>query len=203
MSLSNIKKHFSPKSILDIGANKGQFYHETKAIFPDCYFYLIEGNPECEVSIKSLNVDHKIELLSNEVKLVDFFVRDQEPTCTGNSIYKENTDFYKDGSYVTKKLKTNTLDLIFKDESFDLIKIDVQGSELDIIKGGLNIIKKAKGLLLEVSLSEFNIGAPCKDEVVSFLETINFFPVEKLADINHPIFHTLIQQDVLFLNKNL
>jgi hypothetical protein len=57
-------------------------------------------------------------------------------------------------------------------------------------------------VLLEVSLTDFNIGAPNKEEVISFMKSINFTPVEKIADLNHPIFHTLVQQDILFLNNS-
>jgi ribosomal protein RSM22 (predicted rRNA methylase) len=35
MGLEKIKNYFEPKSILDIGANVGQFYNEIKGIFPD------------------------------------------------------------------------------------------------------------------------------------------------------------------------
>ena len=37
-------------------------------------------------------------------------------------------------------------DLFEKESEFDLIKIDTQGSELDIITGGINLCKKAKGI---------------------------------------------------------
>jgi hypothetical protein len=33
MGLEKIKNYFDPKSILDIGANVGQFYNEIKTIF--------------------------------------------------------------------------------------------------------------------------------------------------------------------------
>ena len=44
MGLESIKKYFEPKSILDIGANVGQFYNEIKNIFPNSYYYLVEGS---------------------------------------------------------------------------------------------------------------------------------------------------------------
>ena len=65
MSLENIKKYFEPKSILDIGANVGQFYNESKVIFPEAYYYLIEGSEHCDIVLKTLNVDYSISLLSN------------------------------------------------------------------------------------------------------------------------------------------
>jgi hypothetical protein len=203
MSLELIKKYFTPKTILDIGANNGQFYNESKNIFPDSYFLLIEGNEYCEPSLKTLGVDYKISLLSDSIKEVDFYLRKQEYTCTGNSIYREKTSFYNDNEIVIEKKKTDTLSNVLGQQYFDLIKIDVQGSEIDIIIGGLDIINNCKGLLMEVSLEEYNEGSPTIEFVDNFMKNLNFEKVEIINNLNHPIKHTLIQQDVLYINKNI
>jgi len=203
MSLNKIKNYFEPKSILDIGANTGQFYREISQIFPNAYYFLIEGNDGCEIPLQSIGVDYSIAMLSDCEKVVNYYIRDGEPLCTGNSIYKENSAFYDEDKIIVVQKNTKTLPQILNDKLFDLIKIDVQGSELDIIKGGLDIIKSSKGVLMEVSLVEFNQGAPTKQEVVDFMREIDFEPVEIIANIGHPMFHTLIQEDVLFLNKNI
>jgi FkbM family methyltransferase len=201
MSLENIKKYFEPKSILDIGANVGQFYNESKVIFPEAYYYLIEGSEHCDIVLKTLNVDYSISLLSNVEKEVDFYVRKHEPRCTGNSIYRENTSFYDDDQIMVEKKYTKTLTSLLDNRIFDLIKIDVQGSEIDIINGGLEIFKNAKGVLMEVSLVEYNQNAPTKDFVYEYMDKLGFTPVELIGNINHPITYELIQQDILFLNK--
>ena len=201
MGLEKIKNYFEPKSILDIGANVGQFYNEIKGIFPDSYYYLIEGNDSCEVVLETLNVDYSICLLSDCEKEVDFYVRKHEPRCTGNSIYRENTSFYDDDQIIILKKQTKTLSSILNNQTFDLIKIDVQGSEIDIINGGLDIIKEAKGILMEVSLMEYNQNSPTKDFVYKYMDNLGFKPVELIGNINHPLTYELIQQDILFLNK--
>ena len=201
MSLESIKKYFEPKSILDIGANVGQFYNEIKNIFPNSYYYLIEGSESCEVVLETFNVDYSICLLSDTEKEVDFYVRKNEPRCTGNSIYRENTSFYDDDQIIIEKKQTKTLSNLLNNQTFDLIKIDVQGSEIDIINGGLDIIKEAKGILMEVSLMEYNQNAPTKDFVYEYMDNLGFKPVELIGNINHPLTYELIQQDILFLNK--
>ena len=201
MSLESIKKYFEPKSILDIGANVGQFYNEIKNIFPNSYYYLIEGSESCEVVLETLNVDYSICLLSDSEKEVDFYIRKNEPRCTGNSIYRENTSFYDDDQILIEKKQTKTLSNLLNNQKFDLIKIDVQGSEIDIINGGLDIIKEAKGILMEVSLMEYNQNAPTKEFVYEYMDNLGFKPVELIGNINHPLTYELIQQDILFLNK--
>ena len=201
MSLEKIKKYFDVTSILDIGANTGQFYRECKQFFPNAYYFLIEGNPKCEQALLNLNVDYEICMLSDTEKEVDFYSRLHEPLCTGNSIYRENTSFFSDEQILIEKFQTKTLNQIMSDKKFDLIKIDVQGSEIDIIRGGLSVINNSQGIILEVSLVEYNFGSPKKDEVYNFMESINFYPTELIGNITHPIDHSLIQQDILFLKK--
>jgi FkbM family methyltransferase len=201
MGLEKIQNYFTPDSILDIGANVGQFYNEINQIFPNSYYYLIEGNDKCEIVLQSLNVDYSIALLSDKVKDVKFYTRTNEERCTGNSIYREKTSFFSDEEITIKNETTTTLELLLNDKQFDLIKIDVQGSELDIINGGLDLVKKSKGVLMEVSLIEYNENAPTKDFVYEFMEKLNFYPAEIIGDINHPITYQLIQQDILFIKN--
>lgn len=201
MSLEKIKNYFEPKSILDIGANVGQFYNESKIIFPEAYYYLIEGSEHCKIVLETLNVDYSISLLSDVEKEVDFYVRKHEPRCTGNSIYREKTSFYDDDQIMVEKKYTQTLKTLLGNKTFDLIKIDVQGSEIDIINGGLEIFKNAKGVLMEVSLVEYNENAPTKEFVYEYMGNLGFEPVELINNLNHPLTYELIQQDILFLNK--
>ena len=201
MILDIIKTYFTPISILDIGANIGQFYHAARSSFPNASYTLIEGNEYCEEALKSLNTEYYISLLSDSIKSVDFYIRKNELSCTGNSIYKENTSYYSDDEILVVKKTTNTLDLLLNNRAFDLIKLDCQGSEKDIILGGSRVIERAKGLIVEISLIEFNQGSPHKDIVYSVLDDLNFIPIECLANINHPTNHSLIQQDIFFLNK--
>ena len=88
-------------------------------------------------------------------------------------------------------------------EIFDFIKIDVQGSELDILKGGSNVVKKAKGILLELSIEEFNINAPLYKDVEDYMNSINFSKKETLQQLRHPQHHYHIQDDVLFINNSI
>lgn len=200
-TLSLVKKYIDPKHILDIGANIGQFYKLSKAIFPSAKYHLIEANENCEPQLKELGADYTICLLSDSKKQVGFWTREDDLTATGNSIYKEKTDFYKNSNYQTKH--TSTLDDLFNGYQFDLIKIDTQGSELDILKGANNLIKTTKGVILEISYEEYNIGSPAANTVISYMDSIGFKMVETIQKIYHPSTGNHIQDDILFIKKNL
>ena len=56
----------------------------------------------------------------------------------------------------------------------DLIKIDTQGSELDILKGAENTIKGVKHLIVELQHVQYNIGAKLVDESIEYIFSLGF-----------------------------
>lgn len=200
MNLYKIQEYFLPYRILDIGANIGQFHKLAQNTYPEAFIFSIEASPECEQALKEITPNYYIGLLAKDNSEYDFYSRKDAPTGTGNSIYRELTHFYSDDKLEILKQTGIKLDDLFEEDSeFDLIKIDTQGSELDIISGGLNLCKKAKGIILEVSLTQYNEGAPLYDEVISFMENLGF---RKEAILDEARNHGSHQQDILFINEN-
>lgn len=201
MNLSLIKQYFYPETILDIGANIGQFHKLAQLVFPSTYIFSIEANPECKSYLESITPNYYIGLLAKDNSEYDFYSRTTDPIGTGNSVYKELTHFYSnDQLQIIKQQGIKLDDLFTPDSTFDLIKIDTQGSELDIITGGKSLCKKAKAILLEVSLTQYNEGAPLYDEVIQYMEEFGF---EKKDILDEAYNHGSHQQDILFVNKNL
>lgn len=202
MELYKIQNYFYPYRILDIGANIGQFHLLSKQTFPNAYIFSIEASDECEEYLKQITDQYYIGLLTKDNIEYDFYSRKNTGTGTGNSIYRELTSFYSDDQVkIIKKQGIKLDDLFENDSEFDLIKIDTQGSELDIIKGGINLCNKAKGILLEVSLTQYNENSPLYDEVISFMGSIDFHPTEEIGYGHHPMTNELIQKDILFLKS--
>jgi FkbM family methyltransferase len=199
MQLYKVQDYFHPYRILDIGANIGQFHQLAKETFPEAFIFSIEASPDCEASLKQITDNYYIGLLAKDNSQYNFYSRKDAPTGTGNSIYRELTHFYSDDKLEILKQTGVKLDDLFEEDSeFDLIKIDTQGSELDIISGGLNLCKKAKGILLEVSLTQYNEGAPLQQEVISFMKNLGFTPKIILDEARN---HGAHQQDILFINE--
>lgn len=201
MNLQAITNYFYPYRILDIGANIGQFHILAKQNFPSSFIFSIEASKECEISLKTITNNYYIGLLAKDNIEYKFYKRKGDPTCTGNSFYKELTHFYSLDQLDIVKENGVMLDDLFEIESeFDLIKIDTQGSELDIITGGINLCKKSKGILLEVSLTQYNENAPLYDEVINYMKNIGFKKMEILDEAYN---HGSHQQDILFINEKL
>jgi FkbM family methyltransferase len=197
---------FNPKTILDIGAHTGQFYGWVKNVWPNSFIWMLEAN-DChsqELSQLTLNNNDKftIATLGDIERDVIFYTRKDKPHTEGASYYKESSywDIPQLVSEIPKTLQI--LDNLFDEHSkFDLIKIDTQGSELDIIKGGLGICKKSSYIILEVATTEYNIGAPMESEVISFMDKIGF---ENVITIGEHIDNNnlIIQKDIVFKNNN-
>jgi hypothetical protein len=190
-------------SFLDLGANDGDFSWAIKSVFPNMKLFAIEANPNCEQDLKNKNISYMICCLSDTKKNIDFFVsKIGDGKNTGSSYFKEKTEYYSEGNYNILKTETKTLDEIFDDTyKFEFIKLDTQGSEIDIIKGGINLVKKAKYMMLEVAILEYNEGAPLKDEVFSYLKSINYLPVTKIHEHKYSD-GRIFQEDWIFQNKN-
>lgn len=201
-NLHKIKKYFNPRTILDIGAHVGHWHVHARSVFENSYIFSIEASESCEPHLKEITNQYFIGLLAKENKEYDFYTRKDVPFATGDSIYKELTHFYNDDNLNIIKKQGITLDSLFPGGfMFDLIKIDTQGSELDIISGGTSVCSKATGILLEVALEQYNEAAPTIDEVNLFMEDFGYIPVEILEDIRHPTSHQPIQQDILYIRK--
>lgn len=187
-------------SILDIGAHFGDFTKGMKQQMPFVKYFMIEANGECESKLKEVTfTDYIITLLSDMEKEVVYYVNKSNLTSTGNSYYKENTEHFSQDNIIEKKLKATTLDILFPDDTFDFIKIDTQGSEVDIIKGGTKLVQRAKYILLECSVERYNEGAPLVEDVKKFMQSINYTPVGIVEE--HFFNGKLFQQDIMFKNN--
>ena len=186
--------NINPRSVLDIGANVGEWTAHVRQLWPQAHYFLIEANPGCREKLQLSGESFAIALLGAERKeSVDFYTLDN--TATGASVYRELTGLYDHTQPI--QLEQTTLDYVFSDKcGFDFIKIDTQGSELDILRGGLRLLSKAKWVLLEVSTSPYNEGAPLLPEVCQFMVEQGF-PYSSIEACNQPI----NQLDLLFFRE--
>ena len=81
-----------------------------------------------------------------------------------------------------------------------LIKIDVQGFELEVLKGSRKLLKKTKYVLLEVSQNEMYKKQPKESKIIDFLQKNNFkiSKSNKWSGIKNTNFK---QRDILFIKK--
>jgi FkbM family methyltransferase len=180
--LSNLKAQgFEPTVIYDVGACVLHWTNEAKRIWPNAEFVAFEAMNSSEFLYKEQGLKYFMGALSDVTgKEVEFYQNDWHPG--GNSYYRENAEVNPEApEYFNEKhkrvLKTVTLDAVVRLKQFplpDLIKMDVQGAELDVLKGASQVLQSVKHVILELQAVEYNKGAPLKDTVIAYMDTIGF-----------------------------
>lgn len=174
--------NFTPKVIYDVGACVLHWSKAAKKIWPNSKYYLFDGMEESEELYKEMGYEYHIGVLSDvDDKEVTFYKNTEMPF--GNSYYMENPEY----CYAAKSLfgnpenqfkrKTITLDTVRKNKNFeypDLLKIDVQGCEIDILKGSQDILQHVKHLIVELQNVDYNIGAQTDNITIPIIESMGF-----------------------------
>jgi FkbM family methyltransferase len=142
-------------------------------VWPAARKLLFEANPALESKLQKLGLPYRICLLGRAPGTVDYYVDPKDPESTGNSIYLEQTPFFTQPNVM--KLPMHRLDDVIDDPAgYDFLKLDVQGAELDILAGATETLKSIKYLFTEVSLYEYNKGAPLFYEVHTAAAQLGF-----------------------------
>jgi FkbM family methyltransferase len=202
MNYTKLINYSNPKRFLDIGAHTGEFTQNILRLAPECQVVMVEANPNCEPYLQKLNHGYDILALSNKQGKAELFVEKANMLGTGASLYKENTEWYADGKFDKVEVELDTLDnkKYFGYEVIDLVKLDVQGAELDILEGGRKTITRSKYVLIETSLVVYNHGAPLVDTIVPKMKEYGFY-IEDILDYLKFNQNQIAQMDILFKNS--
>lgn len=82
-------------------------------------------------------------------------------------------------------MTTTTLDDLLKYKMLnmpELIKIDVQGAELDVLVGASESLKTCQHLIVELRDVEYNIGSPEKEVIIDYLSSQGFKNMGMFSD---------------------
>lgn len=197
---------FAPTGILDVGAHDGAFSRGARQIFKEASILMIDALAEKGPVLADLcrelgNADHLIAMLgSSDAEAASFFVVNTElrPDLvkTGSSKYRENSNFPME----ERVLSQRTLGSIVAERglSFQLLKLDVQGAELDVIRGLGSHLSNIEVILMEMSLVEYNKGAPLIDVILSELRQVGFVLYD-IVEEHRYVGGRLLQIDGIFV----
>lgn len=167
---------FEPKVIYDIGSCVLHWTKEAEKIWPNANIYLFDAFDTAEFLYEKYKY-HIGVLGDTDGKMVKFYQNDLHPG--GNSYYKEigckNGLYFPEDQFVIREMKTlDTIRSVNEWPMPDLVKIDVQGAELDIIKGSPNVIQAAQHLIVEMQHTNYNRNAPLVDTTLPFIKSLGF-----------------------------
>jgi len=180
--------NFSPKHIVDVGANHGTWTRETLKYFPDSYYTLIEPQASMLQSVNDiLQFNSKVKF--NAVGAGDkpgtfkFTIVDRDDSSS--FIYSEAEA--KELGYQQVEIPVITLNEFLPQTNLsvpDIIKIDAEGLDLKVLSGANNYFGKTEIFLVEA-------GVVSKQIPNSFLEVINYMDANgyrlfEITDLNKP-----------------
>jgi FkbM family methyltransferase len=183
---------FTPAVIYDIGACVLHWTTHARRLWPDAtiipfdamehvaFLYEERGFPDYHCGV----------LTDRDGVEVDFYENVLQPG--GNSYYREigsaaAASVFSAAHRVTKIGRR--LDTVVAERGFplpDLIKIDVQGSELDVLRGGASTVSHATHLIVELQHTQYNQGAPLASTSLPAIEAMGFTCVAPLFQNNGP-----------------
>jgi len=179
---------FEPKVIYDIGSCVLHWTNKAKLLWPEAKIILFDAFREAEFLYSNYEY-HMGVLCDQDHREVRFYKNVDYPG--GNSYYREVG--YENGKLFPKENYTveigMTLDTVVKTRQFplpDLIKIDVQGSEKDILSGGVETLSNATHLICEMQHTNYNDGAPKVSETLPFIESLGWKCVAPMLQNNGP-----------------
>ena len=204
--LSQVQKlGFSPATVIDVGAASGTFSNQCHQVFPAATYLLIEPLQEFLSPLKRLlktipqaHCEHAAaSSYEGSMRL------NVHHDLVGSSLYNE-VEEGTDINGTPREVRTVTIDgMVARRQARPpyLIKIDVQGAELDVLRGAENALKHTEYILLEVSLFQFFKNGPSFSDVVAYMKDKGFVPYDLYELQYRPLDCALAQVDIAFVRE--
>lgn len=199
------KRGFKPQRIVDGGANVGEFGKRAAAIFPLATVHLVEPQPACREALSRLARDNRFRYhavaLGREDALIELAI-DPAGVTTGAHVLPEG----KQSSAVEhEQVPIARLDTLFSAEIVTedrmLLKLDLQGWELEALKGADRIFDRIEVILSEVSFYA-QAYEPSIESLLHFLDDRDFALYDVAALAARGRDNRAHQGDFLFVRRN-
>ncbi|WP_228036156.1 FkbM family methyltransferase [Microcystis sp. LEGE 00066] len=207
-------KFIQPKCLCDIGANAGNWTYVLSQMSPTLeHVVFFEPQSQYQEKLQSLplpgvtKVVYQCGLGEREDKLLikggtssaSFLDPEKQNKYFPNSISQNQQD--------REEVEIRILDAIYASDDLpipDVIKLDVQGFELEVLKGSINLLKKSKYLVIELSFRQFYRDQPYLWEIIKLLEENKYIMVGKGFEWRyHDNRSEILQMDAIFKNTDV
>jgi FkbM family methyltransferase len=176
-------------NLIDVGANNGDYSLLLAQKFEDAHIYSFEPmNDIFEDAKQALSTLKNVKLFnyglhSEKGKITLYNSLDHHNDQISTS-YKEGlVDFYKVENVQEFTIEVNTLDNFCAENNIDIVdflKIDVEGAEIDVLKGAQRLFKEDKITAIQFEFNDFNVSS--RTFFKDFYDTLpgfNFYRISK------------------------
>ena len=194
---------FNPSQIFDVGAYRGDFADLCIKNFPTakiaCFDVLEHRVEQLNLlALKNASVRVFPTLLGSEIRdSVEF-----NQAETASSVLVEQVP----QNFPVKSYPMTTIDEIvlnhFDGKSPEFLKLDVQGYELEVLKGAEKSIKGVQVILAEISLLDIHQNVALLAEMVKWLSDRDWIAYDICGLTRRPLDQALWQADFIFVPCN-
>ncbi len=190
---------YTPRVIVDAGANMGEWTRMAHPIFPDAIFHVIEPQPGCHASLRSLMREiqgHLHTVAVSEPEVTAIHIAGDGLGSTGAYICSPTER--EDTIQVPSKALDNLVTVTKADRA--LVKLDLESHELVALRGATNLLRACEVVLTEVSF--YHLAAPVFLDIANFLRT-HGFELFDFAALSAPISHRRLRSgDAVFVKTS-
>ena len=199
------KYNIFPRGFIQVGAHIGQEVKIFKNLNNKANIYLFEPQEELFQKLKLKYENDKYVALYNyalgDSKETQTMYKDINNDSQSSSILKPK-DHLKYHSYIVfekdnkEPIYVDTLDS-FNIDNANVLCIDVQGYELNVLKGSKNSLNNIEALVVEINRKELYEGCPHVNEIDNFLKDFNYIRI-----VTKWWKKTIPWGDALYIKKN-
>jgi FkbM family methyltransferase len=206
-TMSDVLQHllainFYPKSVIDVGVAYGT--NDLYIHFPQAKYLLIEPLEEYRSVLQKITEEFDAEyILAAAGPTAGKIVLNVHPDLSGSSCLKEVEGDHVNGIEREVPMVTVADAAISKGlQGPYLLKVDVQGAELDIMEGAKPILDDLEVIILEASLFKFFIDGPQFFDVLHYMNDIGYSIYDIFGGHFRPLDNSLGQVDLVFVKEN-
>ena len=195
-------------TVIDIGANTGQFAKQIHKIIPTATIFSFEPIEACyDKLVRNMSEVPKFYAFNYAIGDADTDMEMHVNDYTPSSSLLPMADLHVKAFPHTskehrKKVKVRRLDKVVRELQCDgnlLIKMDVQGYEDRVIRGGQSVISRAKVLIVETSFQCLYVGQPLFKGIYDILVKMGFTYVGALTQLRSRLDGSVLQADSIFV----
>jgi FkbM family methyltransferase len=199
-----------PKTILDVGAHEGEFLRLAAGAFPAARIHSFEPVIASFVELMAAAAEIGPRVQCHQVALgrrageVEINVNCFTAASSIFEIGAVHTGAFPKTRSVSgvERVRSERLDSWAAKRPLEepiLLKLDVQGAELEVLLGAMGLLRRDVYVLAEISFDDLYVGAPLAPEVMGFLEQQGFRLADFLDEIRDPASGSLLQADAFFI----
>ncbi len=148
--------------VFDVGANNGDWSCLIRKAYPQSKIFLFEPLPACQKIISDMNIPNS-ELIPMAVTSGNGLAKLYITQASGiSSLHERNDSYFADQIFSTIDVQTVMLDSVienYKLRNIDFVKMDIEGHELEALKGARKSLEKGMIKALSFEFGSGNINS--------------------------------------------